>query len=124
MVLDLNFDIAIVGCPIVREHDGLAMSSRNVYLSDAQRASALSLNQSLKSTQQYLFKGVIDTETLINKAKDLINSQQETKIEYIRICHKDTLDDIQTVNEDCLMALAVHVGKTRLIDNTILQLEK
>jgi len=120
MVRDLNFDIKIVGCPIIRENDGLAMSSRNVFLTENQRQSALSLNKSLNHAQQKVSQGVIDSEVLIADAEKSIRSQPETKVEYIRICDKDTLIDMQSVDKDCLMALAVKVGKTRLIDNCIL----
>jgi len=122
MVLDLNFDIQIIGCPIVRENDGLAMSSRNVYLSKDHRKTALVLSQSLNLTQEKVFKGIILVETLINEAQEMILAQSETQIDYIRICNKDTLEDIQTITEDCLMALAVKVDKTRLIDNKILKI--
>ncbi|MBF0451088.1 MAG: pantoate--beta-alanine ligase [Candidatus Magnetomorum sp.] len=123
MVQDLNFDITIIGCPIVRESDGLAMSSRNVYLSKEQRQTALILSQSLYRSQQKVTKGITDAETLINEAKKDIESLPETRIDYVRICNKDTLEDLPEVMMDGLMALAVHVGRTRLIDNRILTRE-
>ncbi|KPA10026.1 pantoate--beta-alanine ligase [Candidatus Magnetomorum sp. HK-1] len=122
MTLDLNFDIEIIGCPIVREKDGLAMSSRNVYLTQNQRKSALSLNQALKSTQRKVSTGITDAKKLISDAKESIESQAEAQVEYISICDKDTLDDISTISKDSLMALAVKIGSTRLIDNTILHM--
>jgi pantoate--beta-alanine ligase len=120
MVLDLNFDIKVVGCPIVREKDGLAMSSRNVFLSANERQSALSLNKTLIHAQDQVSQGVKDAALLIENAQQRIESQQDTKVEYIRICDKDTLTDIPSVDKNCLMAMAVKVGKTRLIDNCIL----
>jgi pantoate--beta-alanine ligase len=120
MVLDLNFDIKIIGCPIIRENDGLAMSSRNVFLTEKQRQSALSLNKTLRQTQQKVSEGIIDTEKLIADAENIIVSYPETNVEYIRICDKNTLIDMKSVDKDCLMAMAVKVGKTRLIDNCIL----
>jgi len=120
MVIDLNFDIKISGCPIIREKDGLAMSSRNVFLTTTQRQSALYLNKSLKQAQKNISQGITDSETLIADAQKMISSQPETKVEYIHICDKDTLVDIPSVNKNCLMAMAVMVGKTRLIDNCIL----
>ena len=120
MTQDLNFNINIVGCPIVREKDGLAMSSRNVYLSKTQRQSALSLSKVLKDTQKKVFDGITDVNKLVSDAKNYIESQPEAQVEYINICDKDTLDDISIINKDSLMALAVKIGRTRLIDNTIL----
>jgi pantoate--beta-alanine ligase len=120
MALDLNFDIQIIGCPIIREDDGLAMSSRNVFLSKKQRQSALYLNKALMLSQQKVSQGVTDTEIIIKEAKKLIESQPETSIDYINICDMNTLMDIPSIDRDCLMALAVKVGKTRLIDNCIL----
>jgi pantoate--beta-alanine ligase len=120
MALDLNFDIQIIGCPIIREDDGLAMSSRNVFLSKKQRQSALYLNKALMLSQQKVSQGVTDTEIIIKEAKKLIESQPETSIDYINICDMNTLIDIPSIDRDCLMALAVKLGKTRLIDNCIL----
>jgi len=121
MVTDLNMDISIVGCPIVREKDGLAMSSRNVFLSDKQRQTALNLYKILLDTQEKVSSGKTNANELIQEAQDLILTLPETKIDYIKICNKDTLADISKITGACLMALAVHVGKTRLIDNMILQ---
>jgi len=120
MALDLNIDIKIVGCPIVRENDGLAMSSRNVFLSNNQRQSALSLSKALNRAQSQVSQGVTDASRLIENAQQYIESHQETEVEYIRICDKDTLIDIPSVDKNCLLAMAVKVGKTRLIDNCIL----
>jgi pantoate--beta-alanine ligase len=120
MVRDLNFDIEIVGCPIIREKDGLAMSSRNVFLSEKQRKSALYLYKALNLAQQKVAQGITDTKILIADALKNIGSQPETNIEYICICDKDTLIDKQSVDQECLMAMAVKVGQTRLIDNSIL----
>jgi len=120
MVRDLNIDIDIVGCPIIREKDGLAMSSRNVFLSEKQRQSALYLYKALCQAQQKVFLGITDAKILIADALKNIGSQPETNVEYISICDKDTLVDKQFVDKECLMAMAVKVGQTRLIDNCIL----
>jgi len=120
MVRDLNFDIEIVGVPTVREHDGLAMSSRNNYLKPSERPAALSLFTSLKKAQSMCKEGVQDAEKIINEAKKIIHSHTNTEIDYISICDTDTLEDIPTIRRPVLMALAVKVGKTRLIDNMIL----
>ena len=120
MVRDLDFGIEVVGAPTVREPDGLAMSSRNTYLTNDQRASALSLYQSMKKTQAALKKGEQDTTRLIEMAREFIQSHPYTEIDYINICDPDTLADIKFIDKPVLMALAVKVGKARLIDNMML----
>jgi len=121
MVRDLNFDIKVVGAPTVRESDGLAMSSRNTYLTPEQRISALSLNKSLKKAQALVEDGLQDAAKIIDTAAKLILSHPETEIDYITICNPETLDDMKTIDRPALMALAVKVGKARLIDNMILK---
>jgi len=120
MVRDLNFDIKIVGGPTVREPDGLAMSSRNNYLTPKQRTSALTLYKSLLKAKDLLKNGVKDAGEIIQAATQLITSQPETGIDYISICDPEYLEDIKTIENPALMALAVNVGRTRLIDNMIL----
>ena len=120
MVRDLNFDINIVGAPTVREADGLAMSSRNTYLHSKQRMSALTLNKSLKKAQELVGNGLKDAAQVIDAAAKRIRSQPDTEIDYIVICDPKTLDDMKTIDRPALMALAVKVGKARLIDNKIL----
>ena len=120
MVRDLNFDINIVGAPTVRESDGLAMSSRNTYLHSKQRMSALTLNKSLKKAQELVGNGLKDAAQVIDAAAKRIRSQPDTEIDYIVICDPKTLDDMKTIDRPALMALAVKVGKARLIDNKIL----
>lgn len=120
MVSDLNFDIEIVGAPIVREADGLAMSSRNTYLTPEQRRQALCLYRSLKTSQGLVKSGITETSKIIAAAKDIISSQPEAVIDYIRICDPDTLEDVQVIDKPVRMALAVKIGKTRLIDNMML----
>ncbi len=121
MVRDLNFDIKIIGEPTVREPDGLAMSSRNSYLSPGQRKSGLSLFKSLNKAQQLIDSGVIEANKIINEASELIRTYSETTIDYITICDPETLDDVDVIDRPALMALAVKVGETRLIDNMILK---
>jgi len=120
MVRDLNFNIKIVGGPTVREPDGLAMSSRNTYLTPKQRASALTLYKSLVKAKDLLKNGFKDAGEIIQAATQLITSQPETRIDYISICDPEYLEDIKTIENPALMALAVNVGRTRLIDNMIL----
>jgi pantoate--beta-alanine ligase len=121
MVRDLHFDIEIVGAPIVRETDGLAMSSRNAYLTEAQRPAARSLNQALLRAQQMLREGTTGAAALVQAAADIIKAHEQTEIDYIAVCDPRTLDAVETVCEPALMALAVRVGSTRLIDNIILE---
>ncbi len=120
VVRDLGFDIEVVGAPTVREPDGLAMSSRNAYLSPEQRTSALSLYNSLQKALELIENGIQDATIIIDAAAELIQSRPETQIDYIAICDTETLVDIQTIDKPVLLALAVKVGKARLIDNMIL----
>ena len=124
MARDLGFDIEVVGAPTVREPDGLAMSSRNTYLSPEQRNSALSLYNSFQKAQELIENGIQDATIIIDAVAELIQSRPETKIDYIVICDTETLVDIQTIDKPVLMALAVKVGKARLIDNMILNPQK
>jgi pantoate--beta-alanine ligase len=120
MVRDLHLGIRIIGVPIVREADGLAMSSRNTYLSEDERRSALSLFESLQQARETVAQGIRDAGQLIQAASELISSYPHTKIDYIAVCDPETLENVDRVEGPTLMALAVWVGKTRLIDNTIL----
>ena len=120
MVRDLNFDIEVVGVPTVRKADGLAMSGRNTYLTADQRPAALSLSRSMQNADKDLKTGIVDAAKIISAATDLITSFPETRIDYINICDADTLDDVSVIDGPVVMALAVMVGKTRLIDNMTL----
>ena len=120
MVRDLNYPIKIIGCPIVRETDGLAMSSRNVYLTSEQRPSALSLYKSLNIAQEMVNKGERKAKNIIKAVSIFIQKHPYTKIDYVKLCHPETLEDLEEIKERALLALAVKVGKARLIDNTIL----
>lgn len=120
MVRDLNFDIEIVGIPTVREHDGLAMSSRNAYLKPEERPAALSLFESLNNAQRLCNEGIKEAESVIKEARELILSHKNTDIDYISICDPNTLDDVKIIDSPVVMALAVKVGQTRLIDNMII----
>ncbi|MCF8025957.1 MAG: pantoate--beta-alanine ligase [Desulfobacteraceae bacterium] len=120
MTADLNFDTQITGSPIVREADGLAMSSRNKYLTSGQRPSALTLYNALWQAEQMTAKGETRAQTIIDKAVSIIAKAPETDIDYVKICDPDTLEDASIINRPLVMALAVKVGQTRLIDNTML----
>ncbi|MCU0613891.1 MAG: pantoate--beta-alanine ligase [Desulfobacterales bacterium] len=123
MVSDLNMDIDIIGGETIREHDGLAMSSRNTYLTKTQRESAISLNKSLKRAQKAVESGITDASRIVRETKEFISSHPETQIDYVAVCDPETLEDIQFINRPALMALAVKVGSTRLIDNMIFNIK-
>jgi len=118
---DLNFDINIIGAPIVRESDGLAMSSRNKYLNPEQRASALSLSQSCHKVKQMVEAGERDVNALKLHIKQFINSFPDVRVDYISICNPDTLNEVVEINGEVLFALAVEVGRARLIDNILVK---
>lgn len=123
MTLDLNLPVEIIGMPIVRESDGLAMSSRNVYLSPQQRRQALALVESLRLASALMAKGERDANRIIEEVRCRIQQEPEAGVDYIQICHADTLQDMAEVTADSVMLLAVKVGKTRLIDNHYLSRE-
>ncbi|MFH2011421.1 MAG: pantoate--beta-alanine ligase [Pseudomonadota bacterium] len=117
MVKDLNFDIEIVGVPTVREKDGLAMSSRNTYLTQKERKAALSLSQAISNAMEIFRSGERKSENILHEVKKRIESESLTDIDYVHICDSQTLDYIKEIDRDSVMAMAVKVGKTRLIDN-------
>ncbi|AJA49291.1 pantothenate synthetase [Clostridium pasteurianum DSM 525 = ATCC 6013] len=117
MVRDLNFDIDIIGCPIVREEDGLAKSSRNTYLSDSERKAALVLNESLKLAKKALENGEVHASKLTHVISEKINSEPLAKIDYIEIVDSIDLKPVCKISSSILVAIAVYIGKTRLIDN-------
>jgi len=117
MVEDLNMDIEIVGVPTVREPDGLAMSSRNSYLSPYERKSALSLRKAIELAARMAKGGEKSGARIKEAVEKLIRSHSDTLIDYVAICDPYTLEEIDTVVRESLIAVAVYVGKTRLIDN-------
>lgn len=117
MVRDLNMNLVIVPCPIMRENDGLAMSSRNVYLSLDEREDALVLSGSLKIATDLIQKGETDANKIIESMKSHIMTASSAVIDYIQIVANNDLSDIDTIRGDVLIAVAVKIGKTRLIDN-------
>jgi len=120
LTLDLDFDIKIMAGDIIREKDGLAMSSRNAYLSQPQRASALSLSKSLNLARDLVAKGEKNSVIIKNELETFICTFPETDIEYISFCDPKTLEEIDIIENQILLALAVKLGKTRLIDNTLI----
>lgn len=121
MVKDLNFDIEIVTCPIVREEDGLAMSSRNVYLDEQQRKSALILSKSLFEAQKQILDGEHDKQKVLDSIIKMLHTEECAEIDYVEIVNADTLEDIEEIKGKVLIALAVKIGTTRLIDNIVVE---
>jgi len=119
MVLDLNMDLEVIGMPIVREVDGLAMSSRNVYLKKEERESALSLSRSLKIAKDMYDGGERDATSILGQVKKYIEGHPHANIDYAKICDTRTLKDVLRIECECVLALAVKVNKTRLIDNYV-----
>jgi len=117
MVRDLNWDIEIVAHPIVREDDGLAMSSRNIYLSSEERRKALCLHNAIKHAKARFAAGITDAGRLKSEIQDIISGNAGVSIDYISIVDKDTLSDKEVIDSQSVLALAVRVGGTRLIDN-------
>lgn len=117
MVYDLNFNIKIVGCPIVREEDGLAMSSRNAYLSYEERKAALILSKSLNKAKKLLNSGERDATKIKEFLVSEISEESLAKIDYIEIVDSSTIQPVEKIESTILVAIAVFIGKTRLIDN-------
>lgn len=120
MSTDLNLPVKIVGMPIVREADGLAMSSRNVYLSSCERQQALVLSQALTRGRQLVADGVREVAEVLATLRVMIDAQQDARIDYLLICHQATLREQERIDADSVLLLAVSIGKTRLIDNGFL----
>jgi pantoate--beta-alanine ligase len=120
MVRDLNFPIEIVGCPIVREPDGLAMSSRNAYLDEGQRRQALVLHRSLWRVRQSWQAGEKGSTKLIASGLEEISKEPAVRLDYFEIVNAETLDPIESAAQGALVAVAAYVGATRLIDNILL----
>lgn len=124
MVNDLNFAIQIQACPIVREADGLAMSSRNIYLTVEQRKNATVLYQSLKHAEGLVDSGVFQVSAIESAMRKMIESVPESEIDYVQAVNFDTLVPLNIIEGTVLIAVAVRFGKTRLIDNIVLDLKK
>ncbi len=120
MVRDLDMPVEIVTCPIVREEDGLAMSSRNLYLTPEQRNSALLLNRSLAMAEEMVRKGEISSARIMGAVSEKISSDPALSIDYVSLKDAGNLRDLEIMDRKAVLALAVRVGKARLIDNIIL----
>lgn len=121
MVKDLNFDIEIIGCPIIRESDGLAKSSRNTYLNTEERSAALCLSRSLKIGKEMIENGEKEAQAVKNAIISEIEKEPLAKIDYVEIVDLDNLESTNRTDVGILCAIAVYIGKTRLIDNFIIE---
>lgn len=119
MVKDLNMDIQIVGCPIIREKDGLAKSSRNTYLIEKERSAALILSRTIRLGEKMVKDGETDANKLITAMKENIAKEPLAKIDYVEAVSLDTIEKVDKIEGEVLVAMAVYIGKTRLIDNFI-----
>ena len=119
MVEDLNMNLEIIGCPIIREDDGLAKSSRNTYLSPEERKAALVLSRSIALGRKMVEDGATETADVIKAMTDLINEEPMSRIDYVKAVDGLTMQQIEKVQKPMLVAIAVYIGTTRLIDNFI-----
>jgi pantoate--beta-alanine ligase len=124
MVTDLNMPLKIVVCPTVRQADGLAVSSRNQYLTRQQKKNAPLIYKSLQKCQRLIEDGVADSKTIINQMRKILQQAPSIKIEYISIVDADTLQELKKITSKVLTAVAVKIGPTRLIDNIIIDTKK
>jgi pantoate--beta-alanine ligase len=123
MVEDLNMDIEIIGIPTARERDGLAMSSRNTYLSPKKRKEAASLYRALRKGEELFRQGERNAAVILTAVRGIIEEAKPTTIDYVKICDAHTLEDIEEIKGEATIAVAVQIGKTRLIDNLIIKEE-
>lgn len=121
MVQDLNLPVKVEICPIVREPDGLAMSSRNIYLNPAERQAATVLTRALNAASQAFAAGERSAERLRQAALDVFATQPLARVQYVSLADMQTLQEVETVSDKALLSTAAHIGKTRLIDNVILE---
>lgn len=120
MVIDLNMNVKVIGCPIVREEDGLALSSRNTYLSKEERKAALILSRTLNLAEDMVKQGGCDAKTLLEAMKKNIETEPLAKIDYVEAVDVLTMQPVEKLTESTLVAMAVYIGKTRLIDNRMI----
>jgi pantoate--beta-alanine ligase len=119
LVQDLSMGVEIVGHPIVREPDGLAMSSRNAYLNETERLAALCLSRALCKAERLFKRGERSARVLVRNASAEIEKEPLARVEYVKLCDTQTLDEVERIDESAVLALAVRIGKARLIDNRI-----
>lgn len=122
MVRDLNMNVEVVGCPIVREEDGLAKSSRNTYLSPAEREAALVLSCAVREGQRLMEEGERDAKTILGAMRAIIEAEPLARIDYVEMVSRDGIKPVDVADSSVLVAMAVYIGKTRLIDNFIFEM--
>ena len=122
MVQDLNMDVEVIGCPIVRETDGLAKSSRNIYLSPEERQAALVLSRSIAAGKALAEQGETDAEKLVQTMTAVIEKEPLAKIDYVKVVDLKTMQQIKTLDRSFLAAIAVYIGTIRLIDNFMMEI--
>ncbi len=120
LVRDLSMSVEIVSHPIVREPDGLALSSRNAYLTAAERAAAVCLSRALYQAERLFKRGETSAGAIIRKARAELDNEPLAAVEYVKVCDAETLNDIEAIKDAAVLALAVRIGKARLIDNRVL----
>lgn len=121
MVRDLNVPVEVIGCPIVRDHDGLALSSRNVYLTEEQRKEALKIPKALEEAERLFKSGVKDVKALEAKVREILSEGDGLKVQYVEIRDAENLEEVNEIKGRVVIAVAAYVGKARLIDNKILE---
>lgn len=122
MVRDLNMNVEVIGCPIVREEDGLAKSSRNTYLSPAEREAALVLSRAVREGQRLMEEGERDAKTILSAMRATIEAEPLARIDYVEMVSWDGIKPVDVADSSVLVAMAVYIGKTRLIDNFIFEM--
>jgi pantoate--beta-alanine ligase len=121
MTKDLMFDIEVLVLPTVRDEDGVALSSRNVYLSDEERIAARAIPRAIQAAERRVADGEWDAEGILQVAREILEAEPLLKIDYLSLVDAGNLGAVDEVTADAFLLLAAHVGKTRLIDNTILR---
>ena len=122
MVRDLNMNVEVVGCPIIREEDGLAKSSRNTYLSPAEREAALVLSRAVREGHRLMEEGERDAKTILGAMRAIIEAEPLARIDYVEMVSWDGIKPVDVATSSVLVAMAVYIGKTRLIDNFIFEM--
>jgi len=121
LVRDLSLGVEIIGHPIVREADGLAMSSRNAYLSETERAAAVCLSRALCKVERLFKRAELSARALVQCALAELEKEPLANVEYVKLCDAETLDEIEAIDDTAVLALAVRIGTARLIDNRVFQ---
>jgi pantoate--beta-alanine ligase len=121
MVQDLNFPVELIACPIVRDEDGLALSSRNAYLSADERARALTIPRTLDAMRDEIAAGIVDVDFVLKAGMESIQRSGGIDLEYLEVVDSMTLEPVRVVGPGTLVAMAARVGKTRLIDNFLME---